>query len=97
MAKYDVLSPLKRNGGLFEPGDSVDIEKRDAEPLLISETIGVPGSYKKSLLTLDTLEQKNKKLVDEIAAVQKDNANLREQLSKIAKGDNTAKGKDADK
>ncbi len=86
MAKYDILSPLKRNGDLFEPGDSVDIEKQDAEPLLKSETIGVPGSYKKSLATLDTLEQKNKKLVDEIAAVQKENANLKEQLSKIGKG-----------
>lgn len=87
MSKYDVLSPLKRNGDLFEPGDSVDIEeKQDAQPLLKSETIGVPGSYKKSLATLETLEEKNKKLVDEIAAVQKENANLKEQLSKIAKG-----------
>jgi len=93
MPKFDVLDPLKRNGERFEPGDSVDIEKDNAKPLLASETIGVPGSYEKSLLTLETLEVKNKKLVDEIAAVQKENANLKEQLSRIAKGQDDKKDK----
>lgn len=87
MSKYDVLSPLKRNEKLFAPGDPVEINnKEDEKALLACETIGVPGSYKKSLATLETLEEKNEKLIDKIAEVQKDNANLKDNLSKIAKG-----------
>ena len=91
--KYDVLSPLKRNETIYAPGDPIELENKDAGPLLDCETIGVPGSYKKSLETVESLEVKNEKLIIAIALVQKENANLKEQLSGIAKGKG-AKGKE---
>jgi len=92
MAKYDILSPLKRNDKLYNPGDPIDIDdKADSQPLLDCGTIGVPGSYKKSLETVKTLEEKNKDQKDAIFELQKENANLKAELKKIASGQNPKK------
>ena len=87
MATFDVLSPLKRNEKLFAPGDSVVIgDKEDSQVLLDCDTIGVPGSYKKSLQTKKSLEEKNKEQEDVILELQKENTNLKAELKKIASG-----------
>ena len=87
MSKYDVLSPLKRNATLFAPGDPIEInQKQDEEALIACGTIGVPGSYKESLQTMKTLEEKNKDQEDAILDLQKENANLKVELKKIAAG-----------
>lgn len=87
MAKYDILSPLKRNGKLLDPGESIEISnKKESKQLLDCDTIGVPGSYKKSLETVKSLEEKNKDQEDAVLELQKENVNLKAKLDKIATG-----------
>ena len=87
MATFDVLSPLKRNEKLFAPGDTIEIsDKEDEKALLDCVTIGVPGSYKKSLETMKTLEEKNKDQKDAIFKLQNENTNLKTELKNIASG-----------
>jgi len=87
MAKYDVLSPLKRNNELLDPGDSIEIsDKKQSKQLLDSDTIGVPGSYEKSLETVKSLEEKNKDQEKAILEFQKENTELKAELKKIATG-----------
>ena len=86
MAKYDILSPLKRNGELLDPGESIEIsDKKESKQLLDCDTIGVPGSYKKSLETMKTLEEKNKDQEDAILELQKENTRLMEEPKKLQK------------
>lgn len=93
--KYDVLEPLQHDGVRYEPGDSVEIAKKEqSEPLFNVGTIGKAGEWDRLQTSKESLVVKLRKSEELRLEFERENAKLKQEIADAQNPKVKTKGKE---